>query len=104
MAHASHKPISYLMTYRRMQTTYSQKDVAFLLGYTHGAQVLRWKKGERMPTLKHALMLAYIIKTPIEDLFRGHVAVAKAAVDLREVELTRLKAQKPPKARLALHG
>ncbi len=104
MAHASHKPISYLMTYRRMQTTYSQKDVAFLLGYTHGAQVLRWEKGERMPTLEHALMLSYIIKTPVEELFRGHFAAAKAIVDLREAQLMRLKAQKPPKARRALHG
>lgn len=103
MAHVSHKPISYLMTYRRMQTVYSQRDVAFLLGYTHGSQVLRWEKGERMPTLEHALKLSYITKTPVEDLFRGHFAAAKDEVDLREEQLTRLKAHTHGKARRPLH-
>ena len=102
MTHESYKPISYLITYRRMQTTYSQRDVAFLLGYTSGSQVLRWEKGERMPTLAHALMLSYIIKTPVEDLFRGHFAAAQEAVDLRAEQLTRLKAHTRTKSGLPL--
>lgn len=103
MTHAFSKPISYLMTYRRMQTTHSQRDVAFLLGYTHGAQVLRWEKGERMPTLAHALKLSYITKTPVEELFRGHFAAAKDQVDLQEEQLKRLKAHKQGKSELPLH-
>lgn len=102
MAHAFHQPINYLLTYRRMQTTYSQRDVAFLLGYTHGSQVLRWEKGERLPTLEHALKLSYITKTPVEELFRGHVTAAKAEVDLRAEQLTRLKAYTHAKARRPL--
>ena len=82
---------------------YSQRDVAFLLGYTHGSQVLRWEKGERMPTLEHALKLSYITKTPVEDLFRGHFTMAKEEVDLRGEQLTLRKAHKHAKSGLSLH-
>lgn len=90
------------MTYRRMQTMYSQRDVAFLLGYTNGSQVLRWEKGDRMPTLEHALKLSYITKAPVEDLFRGHFAMAKEEVDLREEQLKLRKAHKHAKSGLPL--
>jgi len=91
------------MTYRRMRTMYSQRDVAFLLGYTNGSQVLRWEKGVRMPTLEHALKLSYITNTPVEELFRGHYALAKEEVDLREGQLKLLKAHKQAKVKLPLH-
>jgi transcriptional regulator with XRE-family HTH domain len=47
----------------------TQKQVACMLGLSSSAQISRWEKGERLPTLKHALQLAALYNRLVTDLF-----------------------------------
>ncbi|MDP3779323.1 MAG: helix-turn-helix transcriptional regulator [bacterium] len=97
MVRNSEKLINYLTTYRRMQTPYSQRDIAFLVGHSNPTQVIRWENGKRLPSLEHALKLSYITRTPVEVLFSEHLAAAKKEANLREQQLKIFKAQKSKK-------
>ncbi len=47
----------------------SQVQVASILGVVSSSQVSRWERGERFPTLKHALQLSALYKRLVTDLF-----------------------------------
>jgi transcriptional regulator with XRE-family HTH domain len=40
-----------------------------MLGLSSSAQISRWEKGERLPTLKHALQLSALYNRLVTDLF-----------------------------------
>ena len=48
---------------------FSQEQVARMLGLVSSSQISRWERGERTPTLKHALQLAALYKRLVTDLF-----------------------------------
>lgn len=74
--------INRLWRYRKTQQL-SQKEVALLLGHKKSTQVSRWENGEKLPTLKNALMLGSILKAPVEELFPDLVAALHANVQAR---------------------
>lgn len=46
-----------------------QTDVAKKLGFKNTAIISRWERGESIPSLYHALMLAKLYNTQLEELF-----------------------------------
>ncbi len=62
-----------LWRYRTAQQ-FSQKHIARLLGHKNTAQVSRWENSQKTPTLDNALMLASILKAPVEALFADRAA------------------------------
>jgi hypothetical protein len=75
------------MTYRRMRTSYSQKEVGLLLGHRTGARVAKWERGTDWPSLANGLLLGYLYQTPVEELFGDVLAPLKAEVAQRAVSL-----------------
>jgi len=61
---------NYLKTYRK-KSGLTQCEVAFLLGWKHGEQLLRYEKHHRVPTLQVALACEAIFKAPVAELFAG---------------------------------
>ncbi|MGH8633274.1 MAG: helix-turn-helix transcriptional regulator, partial [Burkholderiales bacterium] len=69
-----------LWRYRKIREL-SQKDIARLLGHKNTAHVSRWENGTKTPTLENALLLAHILKAPVEALFSERAAELQAAID-----------------------
>lgn len=67
----------------RIERQLSQREIARHLGIRNSAQVSRWEKGEKTPTLKSALMLSHILKAPVEALFAERAAELRAEIDER---------------------
>lgn len=83
---------NYLRAYRK-RAGLSQDDVAFLLGYKSGAQVSRYERGARKPTLENALTFEAILSVPVRELFAGRYEKVARAVSRRAAKLVeRLKA------------
>ena len=61
---------NYLRTYRK-RAGLTQREVAFLLGCRNAAQVSRYEKRHRLPTLRTALACRAILGVPLETLFAG---------------------------------
>jgi hypothetical protein len=89
--------LSYLMTYRRMRTAYSQKEVGILLGHRTGARVAKWESGRQWPSLANGLLLGHLYRTPVEELFGDVLAPLKAEVERREDVLKRLNPKRQGK-------
>ncbi len=66
----------------------SQREIARLLGIKNSAQVSRWENGAKIPTLDSALMLACILKVPVEALFADRAAELRALIDQRVSQRT----------------
>jgi transcriptional regulator with XRE-family HTH domain len=64
----------------------SQKRVASLLGHKNSTNISRWESGTRKPTLDSALMLAHVLKTPVESLFAERAAELRAEIEERDQE------------------
>ena len=64
----SHQPDSHLATYRK-HAGLTQREVAFLLGYTHSAIASRYEKRHRLPPLETALAYEEILGVPLSKLF-----------------------------------
>jgi transcriptional regulator with XRE-family HTH domain len=83
---------NYLRAYRK-RAGLSQDDVSFLLGYKSGAQVSRYERGARKPTLENALTFEAILSVPARELFAGRYERVAQAVSRRAAKLAeRLKA------------
>lgn len=46
-----------------------RKKLVRLLGHRTDSQLSRWESGTRLPTVHNALLLAAILKVPVEHLF-----------------------------------
>lgn len=53
----------------RKRMNYAQKEAAFLLGHRNTAQLSRYEKSRRIPSLKTALKLEIIYAAPMRLLF-----------------------------------
>jgi transcriptional regulator with XRE-family HTH domain len=67
---ATHRLANYLKSYRK-RSGLTQREVAFLLGWKHGEQLLRYEKHHRIPPFRIALAFEAIFKVPVTELFAG---------------------------------
>ena len=67
---ASSQFSNYLLSNRK-RLSLSQEEVAFLLGNISGAQVSRYERFTREPTLETALALEAIFQRSASELFNG---------------------------------
>ena len=68
----------------------SQKQAAQILGHKSTAQVSRWENGEKSPTLDNVLMLACILKAPVEALFADRAAELQLRIKARTSKMREL--------------
>ncbi len=61
---------NYLKTYRK-RSSFTQREVAFLLGCKHGSKVSRYERGERVPSLRTVLACELVFRALARDLFAG---------------------------------
>ena len=61
---------NYLRRYRK-PSGLSQGDVAFLLGCKDAAQVSRYERNQRLPSLRVAIAYQSILGIPLDELFPG---------------------------------
>src|SRR2546425_5268053 len=47
----------------------TRKRLAVLIGHETTSQLSRWEDGVQLPSLANALMLGYLLKRPVEELF-----------------------------------
>ena len=83
----NHLP-NYLRAHRK-GTSFSQRDVARLLGGGNGSKVSGYERFRRTPTLQTALKLQVIFDRPVAELFEGmykksELEVAAGAKQLAE--------------------
>ena len=84
---------NYLRVYRQ-RAGLSQKEMSFLLGWQDAAQVSRYEKRRRKPTLEVALDYYKALGIPVEELFAGLCDQAGDRVDPRIDQLiAKFKAQ-----------
>ena len=55
----------------RKHANLSQHDLAFLMGYKTDSQVSRCERVAQTPTLRTALLFAFILDIPLQELFSG---------------------------------
>ena len=55
----------------RMKRALGRKKLAALLGHKTTSQCCRWEAGTQIPSLANALLLSYLLQTPVEFLFTG---------------------------------
>lgn len=67
---ALHKLENYLRSHRR-KAGLAQDDVAFLLGYQSGTQLVRFEKRQRVPSVEAALACEVVYGVPVAELFAG---------------------------------
>ena len=72
---------TYLKMYRK-RTGFTHEEVAFLIGAQGGSSVSRHESGDRLPTLKTAIVYEAIFGTAIGELYAG--VFADATEMLRE--------------------
>ena len=55
----------------RTKRALGRKKLAALMGHTTTSQLARWEAGSQLPSLANALLLGYLLETPVEFLFKG---------------------------------
>jgi transcriptional regulator with XRE-family HTH domain len=92
-----HKLPNYLRVHRK-RLGFSQHEVAFLLGWRDSSQPSRYEHFARVPTLRTALALAFILQVPICELFSGEYQKVENAVCRQAQRLeARLATEHPDK-------
>lgn len=90
---------NYLRTYRK-RSGLSQREVATLVGVSHGAQISRYERFTRIPPLPQAVALGVIFHVPVDTLFVGTIRTAEQDTARRLGRLVaRLEAAAPSPAR-----
>ena len=64
-------PIHNRLWITRTKRALSRKKLAALLGHTTTSQLTRWEAGSQLPSLANALLLSYLLQTPVEFLFKS---------------------------------
>lgn len=95
---------NYLRTHRK-RAGFSQEEIAFLLGIATGAQVSRYERFMRKPTLVVVLSLEIIFELPANEIFSGvrqeiEQQIARRAVLFKERALHRGKKLSTTKLKL----
>ena len=88
---------NYLRTHRK-RLSFSQEDVAFLVGVNgmeKGIKVSRDENNAREPSLQTALAYEAIYGTPVRELFAGLYEQAERQVSERAKVLRHRKTKKP---------
>ena len=84
----------YLRTYRK-RFSFSQDDVAFLLGVASGAKVSRYERRAMQPKLETVLAYEVIFQAPVKDLFAGlYQKVEKQTLDRARLLIQKLNASR----------
>ena len=83
---ASQPLLNYLLT-RRKRSALSQEEVAFLLGVLSSAQICRYERLLREPSLQTALAFEVIFNCPVSELFPELFAQIQTEVASRATEL-----------------
>jgi transcriptional regulator with XRE-family HTH domain len=91
---------NYLRTYRK-RSGLNQEEVAFLLGRETGAQVSRYEKRHRLPSLATALACEAIYGVPVAELFAGIRQRVGKGVEKRRLELRSKLERKPGNGKVA---
>src|SRR6185436_5026560 len=74
------KIVSHLQDHRR-RTDLSQDEVAFLVGSPRGTDAARYERFIHEPTLRAAMALEVVFRTPLKELFsRMHEKVERGVV------------------------
>ena len=84
--------VNRLWRYRKERQLF-QKEIANLLGHKTLSQVSAWENGQKTPTLDSALMLAHILKAPVEALFADRAQELRAKIDKRAAKAPDLRAR-----------
>jgi len=92
---------NYLRAQRR-KSGLSQSEVAFLLGRMNGAQVSRYEKRRRLPSVETALACEAIFGVPVAELFAGVRDSIGKDIERRRKELSSKLQAKSPKGSEAL--
>lgn len=87
---------NYLRRYRK-PSGLSQGDVAFLLGCKDAAQVSRYERNQRLPSLRVAIAYQFILGIPLEELFPGIKEKVDKEATVR-IEKLRSSLQERPQA------
>ncbi len=66
-----HPPPHNRLWITRTKRALGRKKLAALLGHTTTSQLARWEAGTQLPSLANALLLGYLLETPVEFLFKG---------------------------------
>ena len=72
----------------------TQGEVAYIIGHPSPAQVSRWERGERIPSLMYALRLSALYQRLVNDLFFDFFDEERGHVFTRLRELEKRKEQK----------
>ncbi len=86
---------NYLRTYRK-RSGLSQREVAMLVGVSHGAQVSRYERFTRIPPLPQAIAFGVIYHVPIDVLFAGTIETAGQDTTRRLSTIVRHMEAAPP--------
>ena len=96
---------NYLRAQRR-KSGLSQNEVAFLLGRMNGAQVSRYEKRRRLPSVETALACELIFGVPVAELFAGVRDSIGKDIEKRRRELSsklQAKTSKGSEAQITAH-
>jgi transcriptional regulator with XRE-family HTH domain len=80
----------------RKRANLSQRDLAFLMGYKTDSQVSRCERVAQTPTLRTALLFAFIFDVPLQELFAGLIEDDIEAIRRRTATLYKTIAARSP--------
>lgn len=88
-------PSSYLRTHRK-RSSFSQDEVAFLLGCQSGTRISRYENLDRKPPLETALAYEAIFRVPARELFAElYQKVEKKTISRAQLLAEKLISAKP---------
>jgi transcriptional regulator with XRE-family HTH domain len=96
MGEIGRKFISRQRKHRKLMS-YSQDDVAFLLGLHSKTLISRWENGVTIPLGINLLRLAYIYHSLTEEIFRETYKQIKFEIEPREKKLAEMKLKRNEK-------
>jgi transcriptional regulator with XRE-family HTH domain len=87
MARSRRRFQNRLRKHRRIMG-YSQKHVAWLLGFKNTSSICRWEKGVAMPNVENLLKLSYLYRTLCDELYYDFSITFRRALRDKEKELS----------------
>jgi DNA-binding XRE family transcriptional regulator len=94
-----HKSVS--IRYHRVHSGLSQRELAYLLGYSSEGQVIRHERGTAVPPLLIALAYEAIFRRRVSELFPEFFRTVEQGIEMRIEEMERDLQNKSTKGRKA---
>jgi len=88
---------NYIRTHRR-RASFSQEELAFLMGSGSGTKISRYERERRDPTLETALTLEAALGVPVRELFAGRFHMVEHSVVERARRLIEKLRSRAPSA------